>query len=272
MKTWFIRGYGGPEMLELGEFEEPVVGPYDVLVGIRAASVNPIDKRVREGELKALVKYQFPLAMGTDLSGVVLQCGCNVTRFSIGDEIFSRPNRLRIGSFSERISIHESEVSHKPKSLTFEEAASLPLVGLTSFQALTEIANVKPGCKVLIQAGAGGVGTFAIQLAKHLGAYVATTASKPKHELLYSLGADEVIDYRDNDFEKVLKGYDVVFDTLGGVSLLKAFNILRPGGIVVSVSGPPDIHITKDWKLPLYIRLVIRLKSRKVRKIARSRN
>lgn len=269
MKAWFIRCYGGPEKLELGDAPDPMVGSHDVLVEIHAASINPIDIRVRKGELKPLIKYEFPLVMGTDLSGVVKAVGSEVSRFAIGDEIYARPNRLRIGSFAERIAVHENDAALKPKSLTFEEAASIPLVGLTTRQAMIDIADVKPGNRVLIHAGAGGVGTFAIQFAKYLGAYVAATASKPKHELLLSLGADEVIDYRNQDFARILCGYDMVFDTLGGDTLVRSFNILRQGGIVVSVSGPPDIELTREWPMPLYLKLAIRIISWKVRNTAK---
>lgn len=269
MKAWFIRSYGGPDALELGTVREPVLGPRDVLVEIRAASVNPIDIRVSQGQLKRLVKYQFPLLMGTDLAGVVTAIGRDVRRFTVGDEVYARPNRLRIGTFAERIAVHEDEAALKPKSLSFEEAASLPLVGLTSRQALMDLAGVKPGHRVLIHAGAGGVGTFAVQLAKHLGAYVATTASAPKHALLKSLGADEVIDYHKQDFARVLRGYDMVFDTLGGDTLMRSFGVLREGGIVVSVAGPPDIELTRDWPMPAYLKLAIRLISWRVRHAAR---
>jgi len=271
LKAWFIRSYGGPDVLEFGEVAEPVVSPRDILVDIRAASVNPIDNRVRKGELKQLVKYQFPLLMGTDLAGVVTAVGRDVRRFAVGDEVYARPNRQRIGSFAERISVHEDEAALKPKSLTFEEAASIPLVGLTSRQAMIELGNIKPGHKILIHAGAGGVGTFAIQLAKHLGAHVATTASKAKHELVRSLGADEVIDYRNQDFAQALSDYDMVFDTQGGDTLLKSFDVLREGGIVVSVSGPPDLELTRTWPMPFYLKLGIRAISWKVRHRAKTR-
>lgn len=272
MKAWFIRKYGGPNVLEFGDVSEPSIGSHDLLVEIRAASINPIDSKVRNGALKLLVKYNFPLVMGTDLSGVVIKIGANVTRFSVGDEIYARPHRLRIGAFAERIAIHQDEAALKPKSLNFEEAASIPLVGLTTLQAMQEIAKVKPGHKVFIQAGAGGIGTFAIQLAKHLGAYVAVTASKGKHDLVRSLGADEVIDYRNQDFSVVLKDYDMVFDTLGGEALIRSFKVLHQGGIVVSIVWPPDIELTQNWPMPFYLKLAIRMMSWKVRRTANRHN
>lgn len=269
MQAWLIRRYGGPEVLELGDVAEPVPGPADVLVELRAASINPIDIRVRKGELKRLVKYRFPLLMGTDLAGVVLAVGAEVTRFSVGDEVYARPNRLRIGSFAERIAVHQDELALKPRSLSFEQAASLPLVSLTTRQAMVDIARLQAGQKVLIHAGAGGVGSFAVQFAKHLGAHVAATASGPKHGLLRSLGADEIIDYRTQDFARLLSGYDMVFDTLGGSTLMRSFGVLREGGIVVSVAGPPDLELARDWPMPLHLRLAIRAISWPVRRAAR---
>ncbi|MEN8144451.1 MAG: NADP-dependent oxidoreductase, partial [Gemmatimonadota bacterium] len=249
MKAWFIRRYGGPEVLRLGELAEPAVGPHDVLVAIRAASVNPIDWKTRRGYTKRILKYDFPLVLGNDLSGVVVRRGAAVTRFSVGDEVCGRPDKRRIGSFAERIAVNQDELALKPECCTHTEAAAIPLVGLTAWQALTEAAPVRPGHKVLIQAGAGGVGTFAIQLAKHLGAYVATTASAPKHELVRSLGADQPIDYRSEDFSRILSGYDVVLDAIGGKTVRKAFSVLRPGGTVVGIAGPPDAEFAREWNL-----------------------
>jgi NADPH:quinone reductase-like Zn-dependent oxidoreductase len=272
MQAWFIRSYGGPDAFEMGDMPEPTVGPRDVLVQVRSASVNPIDIRVSQGQLKRLVPYAFPLLMGTDLAGVVIALGREVSRFAVGDAVYARPNRLRIGSFAQRIAVHEDEAAHMPRSLGFADAASLPLVALTSRQAMVDIAGIRPGHKVLIHAGAGGIGTFAIQYAKHLGAHVAATASEPKHALLRSLGADEVVDYKRHDFAQVLSGYDMVFDTLGADTLLRSFTVLREGGIVVSVSGPPDIELTRSWPMPLYVKLAIRLISWQVRHAARRLN
>ncbi|WP_206099394.1 NADP-dependent oxidoreductase [Rheinheimera riviphila] len=269
MKAWFIGSYGGPEVLKFGQATEPVAGDHDVLVEIKAASVNPIDIRVRKGQLKRLVKYSFPLVMGTDLAGIVIAKGAAVSRFQVGDAVYARPNRRRIGTFAERIAVHESEVALKPTSLSFEEAAAMPLVALTSLQAMVDLANIQPGQKVLIHAGAGGIGTFAVQLAKHLGAYVVATASKPKHALVLSLGANEVIDYQQQDFSQMLEDFDMVFDTLGGDTLLNSFRVLRQGGMVVSVAGPPDLILAREWPMPLYLRLGIRAISWKVRYVAR---
>ncbi|MEE9207543.1 MAG: NADP-dependent oxidoreductase [Gemmatimonadota bacterium] len=269
MKAWFIRRYGGPEVLELGNVPEPAVGSHDVLVAIRAASVNPIDWKTRRGDTKRILKHDFPFVLGNDLSGVVEQTGAAVSRFSVGDEVFGRPNKSRIGTFAERIAVNADEIALKPKRCNHAAAASIPLAGLTAWQALTEAAPVLPGHKVLIQAGAGGVGTLAIQLAKHLGAYVATTASAPKHELVRSLGADQPIDYRSEDFSRILTGYDMVLDATGGETLHRAFSVLRPGGTVVGITGPPDADFAREWNLGPLARIAVYFMGRSVQRRAR---
>lgn len=269
MKAWLIRRYGGPDVLELGDAPEPIVGPRDVLVAIRAASVNPIDWKTRRGDTKRVLKYDFPLVLGNDLSGVVAHTGAAVSRFSVGDEVYGRPDKSRIGTFAERIAIREDEIALKPERCSHTEAASLPLAGLTAWQALTEAAPVLSGHKVLIQAGAGGVGTLAIQLAKHLGAYVATTASAPKHELVRSLGADEPIDYRSEDFTRILSDYDMVLDAVGGETLHRAFSVLRPGGTVVGITGPPDADFAREWNLGPLARIAVYFMGRSVQRRAR---
>lgn len=196
--------------------------------------------------MKLLVKYKMPLILGNDFSGVVAKVGAKVTRFKAGDEIYARPRKSKIGTFAEYIAIHEDDIALKPKNLNFEEAASIPLVGLTSYQALTDILQLKKGQKILIQAGAGGVGTFAIQLAKLMGATVATTASEAGANLVKSLVADEIINYKTEKFEEILKNYDAVFDTLGGEILEKSFGIIKDGGKLVSVSGLPNARFGKE--------------------------
>ena len=270
MKAWHIQKYGGPEVLQFGNLPEPAVADNDVLVQIKAASINPIDWKMRDGMMRMILKQKFPLILGNDLSGVVTATGKNVSRFSIGDEVFARPDKHSIGALAERIAVAEDEVAIKPPSLDFEHAAALPLVGLTSLQALTDHARLRAGQKVLIHAGAGGVGTFAIQYARHLGAYIATTASVAKHELVKSLGADEVIDYRTEDFSEVLADFDVVFDTLGGSELKKSVKVLKPGGIIVSVSGPPGPEFAREWSLSLPMRWVVGLMSLGIRRRAKA--
>jgi NADPH:quinone reductase-like Zn-dependent oxidoreductase len=270
MKAWYIESYGGPEMLRCGDLPEPGIGPDEVLIEVRAASVNPIDWKMRSGMTRMILKPKFPLILGNDLAGVVLAAGDRVERFAVGDEVYARPDKLRIGAFAERIAVRADEVAHKPSGIDFVEAASLPLVGLTCVQGLSELAGLAADQRVLIHAGAGGVGTFAIQYAEHLGAHVATTASAAKHELLRSLGADEVIDYRNQDFSAVLSGCDVILDTVGGQTLARSVEVLKPGGIIVSVSGPPGPEFAREWGLNAPLRLAVRLMSIGIRRRARA--
>lgn len=200
----------------------PKVGNNEVLVKIHAASINPLDTKIRKGELKLLLHYDMPLTLGNDFAGTIIEVGKNVTKFSVGDEVYGRPRSNKIGTFAEYLSVHEDDIAIKPKNLSFEEAASIPLVGLTSYQTLYDILKVKNNQKILIHAGSGGVGTFAIQLAKEMGAYVATTASEGSN-LAKSLGADEVINYKIEKFEEIIKNYDAVIDTIGGATLEKSF-------------------------------------------------
>lgn len=253
----FIERYGRDQRLQVGNFPDPQPGPNDVLVSVRAASVNPVDFKVRDGQLRFLRPYRFPLILGHDCAGEVAAVGANVTKFHVGDRVFSRPRNGRIGTFAELIAIDQSEVAAMPSNLTFPEAASLPLVGLTSWQALGDVAKLGPGQTILIQAGSGGIGTFAIQLAKYLGAEVWTTTSGKNEALVRSLGADHVINYREDRFEKVVSELDVVFDTLGGESLDKAFAVIKPGGWVVSISGTPDHHTAQDMGLGFWKSLVL---------------
>ena len=229
-----------------GEMPDPELREDDVLVQIHAAGVNLLDSKIRDGEFKLILPYRLPLILGNDVAGVVVRVGSRVRRFKPGDEVYARPDKDRIGTFAEFISMNEDDVAIKPKELTMEEAASIPLVGLTAWQALIERANLKKGQKVFIQAGSGGVGTFAIQLAKHVGAIVATTTSTANVDWVKRLGADIVIDYRKDDFETILRDYDVVLNSLGGETLEKSLRVLKPGGKLISISGPPDPDFAKD--------------------------
>lgn len=269
MKAFVIKGYGKKVALQPAEMPEPKLGDYDVLVKIRAASVNPLDSKIRDGEFKLLLSYSMPLILGHDLAGEVVRVGSQVRSFKPGDEVYARPDDLRIGTFAEFIAVKESSLAIKPAKLSMEEAASIPLVGLTAWQALVEMANLKKGQKVLIHAGSGGVGTFAIQLAKHLGATVATTTSTANVGLVKSLGADIVIDYKKDDFEKTLRGYDVVLNSLGSDTLEKSLSALKPGGRLISISGPPDVEFAKNAGLPGLLKLVMRLLSFSIRRKAK---
>jgi alcohol dehydrogenase len=228
-----------------------------------------VDLKIRDGKLKLVLPYRLPFVLGNDLAGVVVRVGSGVRRFKPGDEVYARPDKDRMGAFAEFISIREDAVANKPKQLTMEEAASIPLVGLTAWQALIERANLQRGHKVLIHAGSGGVGTFAIQLAKHVGAIVATTTSTVNLEWVKRLGADIVIDYKRDDFEKILRDYDAVLDTLGGETLEKSLRVLRPGGKLISISGPPDPDFAKEIGATWIVGLAMRLLSYRIRRSAK---
>jgi NADPH:quinone reductase-like Zn-dependent oxidoreductase len=267
MKAFVVTKYG-KDGLRAAEMPRPTVGPRDVLVEVRAASINPLDKMVRDGEFKQLLKYKRPFILGHDVSGVVTAVGSEVRGFAIGDEVFARPRDLRIGTFAEFIAIDTDDVALKPRSLSFAEAAAVPLVALAAWQTLIDLAHVKPGQKVLVHAGAGGLGSTVIQFAKHLGAYVATTAHTKDVDKVRALGANEVIDYTKEDFADVLVGYDVVLDSLGAASLGKSLTVLKPGGLAISVVGPPDPRFAEQLGRPL-LAPVVALLSRKVRKRAK---
>ncbi|HZA73709.1 MAG TPA: NADP-dependent oxidoreductase, partial [Propionibacteriaceae bacterium] len=238
MRAFVVTKYKEP--LQEAEVPEPVVGEHDVLVQVQAAGLNQLDEKIRLGEFKQILPYKLPLILGHDLAGTVIQVGAKVRGFSPGDEVYARPGTDRIGTFAERIAVAEPDLALKPTSISIEEAGSLPLVALTPWQALVERGNVQSGQKVLIHAGAGGVGSIAIQLAKHLGATVAITVSGSNADFVRELGADVVIDYRTQDFEQLLTGYDLVLDSLGGENLEKSLRVLRPGGKAIGISGPPD--------------------------------
>jgi NADPH:quinone reductase-like Zn-dependent oxidoreductase len=255
--------------MQAGDAAEPRVDDRDVLVAIHAAGVNMLDAKIRDGEFKLFLPYKAPFVLGHDLAGVVTRVGPAVTRFAVGDEVYARPRDARIGTFAQRIAVHEDDLATKPASLSMAEAASVPLVALTAWQALVERAHLQPGQKVLIHAGSGGVGTYAIQLAKHLGATVATTTGTNNVEWVGDLGADIVIDYRKQDFETVVHDYDVVLDSQGGDTLAKSLRVLKPGGIAIGIAGPPDPDFARRQGLRLPLRLVMALLSFKTRRAAR---
>lgn len=254
--------------LRLETIPRPTIGPKDVLVQVVAASLNPIDLKTKDGKLKMLLKYEMPLTLGSDFAGIVTAVGVKVKNFAIGDPVYGRVQKNRIGTFAEYLAVAETDIALKPSNLTFAEAAAIPLVGLTSYQALHEIMKIKPNDKVLIQAGSGGIGTIAIQLAKLAGAYVATTTSAKNTELVRSLGADLVIDYRQQDFSEILADYDYVFDTQGGDILAKAFKIIKPQGKVVSISGLPNLQFAKDYDLSLGKQILFALAGTKLNRLA----
>ena len=264
MKAAVIHAYRGPVRIE--DVPRPVPGDGDLLVQVRAASVNPVDLKIRAGNLKVLTPYRMPLTLGNDLSGTVVSGG---TRFKPGDEIYARLDKDRIGAFAEYALVRESAAALKPARLSHIEAASIPLVGLTSWQSMVEIGKVGPGSRVLIHAGSGGVGTFAIQLAKHLGAWVATTAGARNLDLVRSLGADQAIDYRAQEFDTVLSDLDFVLDTQGGETLLRSFSTVKRGGCIVSIGGLPDAKFARAWGLNPFLVLALRFMSRKETRLSR---
>jgi NADPH:quinone reductase-like Zn-dependent oxidoreductase len=270
MKAFVVDKYKKKGALRLADVPGPELQDNDVLIKIHAAGVNLLDSKVRDGEFKLLLPYRPPFVLGHDVAGTVVMTGPKARRFKVGDEVYARPRDHRVGTFAELIAVDEEDVALKPRNLSMAEAASIPLVGLTAWQALVEVGKVKRGQKVFIQAGSGGVGTFAIQLAKHLGATVATTTSAKNVELVKSLGADVVIDYKAQDFDKVLSGYDLVLNSQDTKTLEKSLSVLKRGGQVISISGPPDPAFARDFGLNPFLKLVMRLLSRAVRKKAKS--
>lgn len=269
MKAAVIDRYGSNDLVRLADVAAPRPGPRDLLVQVHAASVNPLDVKTRNGELKVLLKYRFPLVLGNDLAGVVVDVGAEVTRFRKGDAVYARLDTDRIGAFAELAVVSERAAALKPTRVTFEEAASLPLVALTAWQALVEIAALTAGQRVLIHAGSGGVGSVAIQLARHLGAMVFTTVGRRNVDLVKRLGADVAIDYRSERFEDVARDCDVVLDSAGGDTLVRSFACVRPGGVVVSIGGPPSAAFARRWGLNPLLVLALRVMSRRATAAAR---
>ncbi|MBB6286565.1 MULTISPECIES: NADP-dependent oxidoreductase [unclassified Pseudomonas] len=268
MKAFLIDRYGKNQG-RLAEVPDPEPGIHDVLIKVHASSVNLLDSKISKGEFKLILPYTFPLIMGNDVAGVVVRVGSGVRSFKPGDEVYARPPDARIGGFAELIAIEESALALKPKNTSMEQAAALPLVALTAWQVLVETARLKKGQKVFIQAGSGGVGSIAIQLAKHLGAFVATTTSTPNVEWVKALGADVVIDYTQQNFETVLRDYDVVLNSLGPAELETSLRILKPGGQLISISGPPTAEFAREQKLSWGLGWIMRLLSSGIRRKAR---
>jgi NADPH:quinone reductase-like Zn-dependent oxidoreductase len=267
MKAFLIRKYKSP--LELAEVPIPEVGPQDVLVKVAAASLNQLDEMLRVGTFRATLPYKLPLTLGNDFAGEVVEIGREVRKFKVGDYVFGKPNQSRIGTFAEFIAADQNDIALKPPSISMVEAASIALVGLTAWQALVEQGKVAPGHRVLIHGGAGGVGAIAIQVAKALGATVATTASAANASFVKDLGADIVIDYSRQDFSKMLKDFDLVLDSRGGSTLMKSLQVLRTGGLAIGIAGPPDEKYARQANLPTPLRWVMSLLSSKVNRAAK---
>lgn len=269
MKAFILDRYGAKVSLRLGEQATPTLRDDEVLVEVHAAGVNLLDSLIRAGEFKLFLPYATPFVLGHDLAGVVVRVGAQVRDFKPGDEVYARPSDHHIGAFAEQIAVPARDLALKPKRLTMEEAASLPLVALTAWQALVERGQLKPGQKVFIQAGSGGVGTVAIQLAKFLGATVATTTSAANMEMVRELGADVVIDYKTQDFETVLRDYDLVVHSQDETALQKSLRVLRRGGRLVSLKGPPDPAFADEIGAPWYMKLLMTILSFGTRRRAR---
>ena len=238
MKAARFHEYGGPDVLKYEDAPKPEPGPGELLIRVHATSVNPVDWKVREGHLKGMMNYTLPLTPGWDVSGVVEAAGTG-THMKPGDEVYSKPDLSRNGTYAEYVVVKESEVAPKPKSVDHSTAAAIPLAGLTAYQALYDAAKLSSGQRLLIHGAAGGVGTFAIQLAKLRGVYVIATASKKNHDFLKSLGADECIDYNTTKFEDVVRDVDVVLDTITGETMERSWKVLKNGGILISILEPP---------------------------------
>jgi NADPH:quinone reductase-like Zn-dependent oxidoreductase len=269
MKAFVIDAYQAA--LRPREMPDPVAGPGEVVVAVAAASANPLDVKLREGEFKRVLPYRMPLVLGHDLAGTVVAVGPQTRRFKVGDQVFGCAGTGRIGSFAERIAVAETDLAAKPASLGMVEAAALPLVSLTAWQVLLDRAKLRPGQLVLIHAGSGGVGTVAIQLARHLGAQVATTVGPDNLALAMELGADVAIDYRHDAFEQRLSGYDLVLNTLSPEVLEKSLTVLKAGGKLISISGPPDPDFARQIGAGWLLRQLLRLVSYKIRSKAKKR-
>jgi NADPH:quinone reductase-like Zn-dependent oxidoreductase len=271
MKALVLKRYGGLDQVAFADIPRPALKPDEILVQVHAAGLNPIDTMIPKGTFKPMLKFQLPATLGSDLAGVVVEVGSRVTRFKPGDDVFASIFDLGTGALAEFAVVPENAAAHKPANLDFVQAASIPMVGLTSWQALKERAKLKPGQKVFIPAGSGGIGTFAIQLAKHLGARVGTTTSTGNVELVKSLGADEVIDYKQQEFEKVLRNYDAVLGTVRGDAIEKSLQILKPKSNIVSLVGPPDAAFARGRGMNFFFTFVFGLLSRKIIRCARKR-
>jgi NADPH:quinone reductase-like Zn-dependent oxidoreductase len=269
MKAFIIDRYGKKEVGRIADMPDPEVRDDDVLIRIHAASINPLDSKTKSGEFKLILPYRLPLILGNDMAGTVVRVGARVRNFKPGDEVYARPDDDRIGTFAEFIAVKASSLALKPTNISMVEAASVPLAALTAWQVLVETAKLKKGQKVLIHAGSGGVGTIAIQLAKHLGAFVATTTSTANIGWVKALGADVVIDYKQQDFATVLRGYDVVLNSLGTNELNKSLQVLKPGGHLISISGPPTPAFAAARRMAWPLQQVLRLLSFGIRKKAK---
>jgi NADPH:quinone reductase-like Zn-dependent oxidoreductase len=240
MKAIVINQYGGKEVLKETEIEKPNIGDDQVLVEVHATSINPIDWKLREGYLKEMLPFEFPIILGWDVAGIIAETGKDVSNFKKGDRVFARPATTNRGTYAEYTTVDSHLLAKMPDEMSYADAAAIPLAGLTAWQCLVDFGEVKQGEKVLIHAGAGGVGIYAIQIAKSLGAEVVTTASEKNSEFLKSLGADRVINYKEEEFSEVLENVDFVLDSIGGEVQSNSYKVLKESGKLVSIVSPPD--------------------------------
>ncbi|MBX9445793.1 NADP-dependent oxidoreductase [Dickeya chrysanthemi] len=272
MKALMFKEYGKADSITFYEIPVPEIQPNDILVKVHAVGLNPIDYMIPKGTFKPVLKFALPATVGSDLAGVVESVGSRVTRFKPGDAVFASIFDMGIGALADFAVVPERAAAHKPVNLDFVQAASIPMVGLTSWQALKERAHLKPGQKVFIPAGSGGIGSFAIQLAKQLGATVGTTTSTGNLEMVRRLGADEIIDYKKQEFEDILQGYDVVLGTVRGDHIQKSLNILKPHGRVVSLIGPLDAAFAHARDMNFLMKFIFKLMSWKIIRLAKKRD
>ncbi len=272
MKALTFTRYGKRDSITFADLPRPVPKPDEILVEVHAAGLNPIDNMIPLGTFKPILIFTLPATLGSDLAGVVVEVGSNVTRFKPGDAVYASIFDLGNGALAEYAIVPERAAALKPVSLDFTEAASIPMVGLTSWQALKERAGLQPGQKVFIPAGSGGIGTFAIQLAKWIGATVGTTVSTGNIELVRGLGADEIVDYKKQDFQNVLRDYDAVLGTVRGDTIEHSIGILKPQSTIVSLVGPPDAAFARGRRMNIVLVALFGLLSRKIIRLARKRN
>ncbi len=272
MQALMITGYGSPrENLKFRNVPDPMVGALDILIDVHAAAINPIDNIIVRGGLKAMRPLKFPAPIGFDVSGTIVKVGSGVSGFKTGQAVFARVPSERPGTIAERVAVRADAVALKPENVGFEESASLPLVALTTMQSFVR-GGLKPGGRILIHAGSGGIGTFAVQYAKALGAHVFTTTSTANIEWVKELGADRVIDYKTEDYREIARDLDMVYDTLGGDYTLDAFDLIKSGGSVVSIKGAIDDETARELGLNALVRFILRLKARKIVSKAKAKN
>ena len=270
MRAYVLNSYGGPASAALQDAPAPAPGHSDLLVRVRAAGLNPVDFKTRQGLLRPVIGLKLPAVMGNEFAGDVVAIGNGVTQFTVGDKVYARVAKGQMGAFAELALVDAQYAAHMPASLDYAQAAAVPLAALTSLQALRDELSVKPGQRVFISGGAGGVGTFAIQIAKWLGVEIATTASPRGAALVRSLGADTVVDYTTQKFEEVLGEFDAGFDLIGGDTLERMFSIIKQGGKIVSIAGVPEPQMAlKDLGGSRLLALAFWVMSMKVRSLAR---